>query len=57
MNMLGAIFLIHVSLSTIGALENDAPISSIICVIWMINANLGSVSFKLDNLNNNIEPN
>ena len=55
--VLGAIFLIHVSIDLIYAQEDDAPISSIIWVIWMIYANLGIISFKLQDLNNNTEPN
>ena len=50
MDVLGEIFLIHVSLGSIGALEDDAPVASIIWVIWMINVNLGDVSFKFHDL-------
>ena len=57
MDVLGAIFLIHVSLGSIATLEDDAPIASIIWVIWMINANLGNISFKFHDLKNNTEPN
>ena len=39
------------------ALEDDSPIESIIWLIWMINENLGSVSFKLYDLKNDTEPN
>ena len=49
-DVLGEIFLIQVSLGSIGALEDDAPIASIIWVIWMINENLGSVYLKLHEL-------
>ena len=56
-DVLGEIFLIHVSMGPISALEYDAPTNSIIWVIWMINANLGSVYFKYHDLKNNTEPN
>ena len=35
---------------SIASLEDDDNISSIIWVIWMINGNLGSVSFKFHDL-------
>ena len=49
------LFLINVSLGSIASLEDDAPIASITWVIWVINANLGSVPFKLQDRNKNIE--
>ena len=57
MYVLGNIFLIHVSLGSIYALEYDAPIAFIIWFVWMINANLGSVYFKYHDLKNDTEPN
>ena len=57
MDVPGAIFLIKVSLISIDALEDDAPIISILWFVWMINGNLGSVYFKFHDLKYNIEPN
>ena len=57
MDVIGEIFLIHVSLGSIAALEDYAKISSIIWGIWMINENLVDIYFKLHDLKNNIEPN
>ena len=57
MDVIGEIFLIHVSLGSIAALEDYAKISSIIWGIWMINENLVDIYFKWHDLKNNIEPN
>ena len=43
-----------ISFGSIDSLEYDAPIISIVWVIWTINEKLGSVYFKVSDLKNNI---
>ena len=51
-DLLVSILLIHVSMGSVSALEDDALIVSNLWVNWMINSNLGSVSFKYHDVKN-----